>query len=216
MLSESLGQGATRALLAVFNHVLSQHQWARDKLGMHAGRTVRLGLEQDNLPKLPFLPPPEIQAQITPEGYLEALLNSATVVENPSVEMHIKPGFEALSSFSKDGPQGLLKHMKIEGDVMLAAALGEIASQARWDYEDDLSKVVGDVAARRAGRLVDDTRYALQDGAQFARGRVDALRAREAFPLPGRDMLGQMDQRISDLGRRLDALSQNLKARQGT
>jgi ubiquinone biosynthesis accessory factor UbiJ len=219
MIADFIGQGTAKALLAVFNHILSQHQWARDKLGMHAGRSILVGLETENLPKLPFLPPPEIRALISDEGLLLevpvltsglASANTPTAAPNtekPSVEMRIKPSFEAMSSFSKEGPQGLLRHMKIEGDVLLAAALGEIASQARWDFEDDLSKVMGDIPARRIGSFVEDTKFAVQDGVQVLKGRTDLVRDRPSFPLLNRASLDTLDRKIEDLGRRLDRLA---------
>jgi ubiquinone biosynthesis accessory factor UbiJ len=213
MIADKIGQGTARALLAVFNHILSQHQWARDKLGMHVGRTVLVGLDTENLPNLPFLPPPEIRALISAEGLLLeapfAVLDptaASQTTNKPSVEMRIKPSFDAMSTFSKEGPQGLLRHMKIEGDVLLAAALGEIASEARWDFEDDLSKVVGDIPARRVGRLVEDSKYAIQDGARVLTGRAAMARDRSGFPLLDRSALQVLDQKIEDLGRRLDQL----------
>lgn len=229
MIADRIGQGTAKALLAFFNHILSQHQWARDKLGMHVGRSVLVGLDPENLPKLPFLPPPEIRALVSAEGFLlEAMLpianqgsganqghgaspgpgpGASSVLDKPSVEMRIKPSFEAMSAFRKEGPQGLLRHMKIEGDVLLAAALGEIASQARWDFEDDLSKVVGDIPARRIGRFVEDTKFAAQDGAQVLKGRLDNARQRPGFPLLDSGALEALDRKIEDLGRRLDSVA---------
>jgi ubiquinone biosynthesis protein UbiJ len=37
--------------------------------------------------------------------------------------------------------------VKIEGDVQLAAELGWLADNLRWDVEEDLSRVIGDVPA---------------------------------------------------------------------
>ena len=215
MIPELLGQGAHRALLAFFNHVLAQHQWARDKLSMHVGRSLVIGLETEKLPKLPFLPPPEIHASVSAEGLLEVVRASAMpsdplTIEKPSVEMRIKPSMEAFNAFTKEGPQGLLRHMRIEGDVLFAAAVGEIASQARWDYEEDLSKVVGDIAAHRIGNFVQDSKLAVQDGAQVVKGRVQALREKPEFPLPDKESLAQMDAKLKALGERVDGLSRRM------
>jgi ubiquinone biosynthesis accessory factor UbiJ len=154
------------------NHVLSQHQWARDKLSMHAGKTVRIGvvfdansLESSPLPKaissklMEFLKdaPTSVDAQIADDGTLIALplLNPAEVIAGaggvPAVTMLVKPTVETLKGALSAGASGLQPHLSIEGDVMLAAALGEIAQNARWDFEDDISFVVGDKIARRIG-----------------------------------------------------------------
>ena len=217
MIPELIGQGAHKALLAFFNHVLGQHQWARDKLGMHVGRSLIIGLETDKLPKLPFLPPPEIQAIVNADGLLEVVAttkpaSTPRTIDKASVEMRIKPSMDVLSAFSKEGPQGLLRHMRIEGDVLFAAALGEIASQARWDYEEDLSKVVGDIAAHRVGNFMEDTKLALQDGAQVAKGRLQALRDTPGFPLPDQQALAQMDTKLRELGLQLDALTYRMRS----
>jgi ubiquinone biosynthesis accessory factor UbiJ len=217
MIANSIGQGASTALLAFFNHVLTQHQWARDKLGMHVGRTVLIGLDVTTLPKLPFLPLPEVRALIVDQGLLEPFGSSGPpprgaasplngLAEKPSVEMRITPSFEAMQSFTQEGPHGLLRHMRIEGDVLLAAALGEIASQARWDFEDDLSKVVGDIPARRFGQFIDDGKFALQDGAKFLKGRGELMQASAHFPLAERTALDHLDEKLAELGVRLKAL----------
>ena len=43
--------------------------------------------------------------------------------------------------------------IKIEGDTHLATELAKVFSHIRWDYEDDLSKLVGDVPANKIGEL---------------------------------------------------------------
>ena len=45
--------------------------------------------------------------------------------------------------------------MKIEGDVQLAAEMGWLAENLRWDAEEDLSRLIGDAPAHaiaEAGR----------------------------------------------------------------
>jgi ubiquinone biosynthesis protein UbiJ len=43
--------------------------------------------------------------------------------------------------------EGKAPPVKIEGDVQLAAELGWLADNLRWDLEEDLSRIVGDVPA---------------------------------------------------------------------
>jgi ubiquinone biosynthesis accessory factor UbiJ len=154
------------------NHVLSQHQWARDKLMMHVGKTVRIGALFDtssilNAPlpqairiKLAELlkdAPTTVDAQIAADGTLIALplLNAQELASGegatPAVTMLVKPSVDSLKGMMSAGASGLQPHLSIDGDVMLAAALGEIAQHARWDFEDDASFLVGDKAARRIG-----------------------------------------------------------------
>jgi ubiquinone biosynthesis protein UbiJ len=45
--------------------------------------------------------------------------------------------------------------IRVDGDTHLATDLGKVLSNLRWDYSDDLSKVVGDIPAHKidqAGR----------------------------------------------------------------
>jgi ubiquinone biosynthesis accessory factor UbiJ len=155
------------------NHVLQQHQWARDKLTMHVGKTARVGVVFDlealgnsALPSfisrrlVEFLrdAPTSVDAQIASDGTLIALplltpseINTSSV--KPAVVMLVKPTTDSLKGVLSSGASGLQPHLSIEGDVMLAAALGEIAQHARWDFEDDLSFVAGDKVARRVGSL---------------------------------------------------------------
>jgi ubiquinone biosynthesis protein UbiJ len=43
--------------------------------------------------------------------------------------------------------EGKAPQVKIDGDVQLAAELGWLADNLRWDIEEDLSRIVGDVPA---------------------------------------------------------------------
>jgi ubiquinone biosynthesis protein UbiJ len=43
--------------------------------------------------------------------------------------------------------------IQIEGDTHLATALAKVFAEMRWDYEDDFSKVIGDVPAYKIGEF---------------------------------------------------------------
>jgi ubiquinone biosynthesis protein UbiJ len=145
--------------LSALNHVLRQQDWARDRLRAHAGRTVRMVVESP-------LGPVSSEARIAADGTLEV----ATVAA-PTVTLTLVPSIDALFGALRDGPKGLTGHLKVDGDVMVAAAVGEIAQYLRWDVEEDLSRVVGDRVAHRVGetaregvRQADDLRGRFETG----------------------------------------------------
>ena len=62
--------------------------------------------------------------------------------------------------------QGSKPNVRIEGDVQLAAEVNWLIDHVRWDVEEDLSRVLGDVAAHG---LVQAARSLAQGLKQFVR-----------------------------------------------
>lgn len=155
--------GALRGVTAALNHLLGQHPNAATRLAAHAGRQIRMGL--DGKPLGGLAPSPELWLGVTEAGFLESIPQGQA-----DVEMLIKPTLAAGQALASQGVRGLSAHMRVEGDVLLAGLLGEIIDELAWDYEDDLSRVVGD---RNAQRVSD----ALRSGQQTARDL--GARARE-------------------------------------
>lgn len=73
------------------------------------------------------------------------------LVQNPVVEPNVKLtiGSDALSAFVAGGQDAAAQHVKVSGDVDLAHAMSKLAGQLRWEFEEDLSKLVGDAMAHR-------------------------------------------------------------------
>lgn len=185
-------EGAAAALVAAFDHVLQQNDWARAKLAMFVGRVVRIGVDA---PALPGLPPPQLLARIVEGGLLERVPWPGDGEPEVAVDMLLRPSVDAAFAFLRGGPRGLSPYLRIEGEVMLAGALGEIARELRWDAEEDLSRITGDALARRIGGSADAARTAARDlrarlessavahlagdaGQLVARGELAALRGR--------------------------------------
>ncbi|MBC7648476.1 MAG: hypothetical protein H7197_05090 [Vitreoscilla sp.] len=131
-------------LVLFLNHVLMQEKEAQDRLARKKGSVVHI---RWGLFALDLL--------ITPAG----LLDKANPAAKPDLAM----------TLAVDSPVTLLQSVmagksppvKIEGDVQLAAELGWLAENLRWDFEEDLSRVVGDIpahamadAAKRVGQAV--------------------------------------------------------------
>ena len=140
--------GETQQRLVLFlNHVLMQEKEAQDRLARKKGSVLHIRWGVFALDLL-----------ITPAG----LLDKATSAAKPDL----------LIALAVDSPLTLLQSVmagkpppvKIEGDVQLAAELGWLAENLRWDFEEDLSRLVGDVPAHV---LADAARRAMAGLKQF-------------------------------------------------
>lgn len=96
----------------------------------------------------PARPLAQLDARVGVDGTLTAVSG-----EEPAVVLTVCPSVDALFRVLREGPLALGASLRIEGDVMLAQALGEVTRTLHWDVEEDLSRLVGDVAAHRAGSL---------------------------------------------------------------
>ncbi len=119
--------------LAGLNHLLNGAQWARARLIPFAGRRARFDM-----------PPFAFGFEIAPEG---------GVIPNPDSDAGVT---DVVIRLPADTPfllpQGLDKVMAqaaVEGNAEFATELSFVFRNLRWDAEEDLSKVVGDIAAHR-------------------------------------------------------------------
>lgn len=124
-----------RAALAVINHLLADAAWARARLLPFAGRTARLRLAHWQL-----------DVAIDELGQL-ALATAA----QPDVEITL-PADAPLAALR--GADAAAKDVHIIGSAELADAFGFVLRNLRWDFEEDLAKGVGDIAAHRIAGLV--------------------------------------------------------------
>ena len=137
--------------IAFINHVLTQQGWARDNLKVHAGRRVRVTA-------LPL----DFVLAITPEGLVGAD-SGASSAENGSYQgsqadatacaatppdVTLRIPLASLPLFAIDSERAT-KDVRIEGDAEFAQTLSQLARELRWDAEEDLSRVTGDIAAHK-------------------------------------------------------------------
>ncbi len=123
-------------LVLFLNHVLMQEKEAQDRLARKKGNVIHVRWGLFGLDLL-----------ITPAGLLDRAAPAA------------KP--DLLVTVAADSPMVVLQSVlaskpppvKIEGDVQLAAELGWLAENLRWDVEEDLSRVVGDIPAHALGDM---------------------------------------------------------------
>jgi ubiquinone biosynthesis protein UbiJ len=118
-------------LTRLLEHLSDQNQWARQALLPFAGKTVRINLA-----------PVNASLTILEDGGLamagETAQYEASISLTPSL---------ALRLLAKD--TAAQTQIKVEGDTELATALAKVLQAMKWDYEEDLSQVFGDISATK-------------------------------------------------------------------
>jgi ubiquinone biosynthesis accessory factor UbiJ len=125
--------GLISAPFLLVNHLLTQSSWARERLRAFAGKCATISVF-----------PLQLRLSVTSEGFVAAA--SAEQIADASVALTAPLLARILA-----GDRGADREVKIEGDTAFAQELAFLAQHLRWDYEEDLSKVVGDVLAHRFG-----------------------------------------------------------------
>ena len=121
--------------VGVVNHLLQGADWARERLAPFAGARLRFEV-----------PPVSSTFTITSDG----LLGAGVSTEPPAATVRVEPLVLFRIAVLRDEPARQL--IRVQGDAELAAAFTGVLANLNWDAEDDLSRVLGDVAAHRAVR----------------------------------------------------------------
>lgn len=152
-----LADEARQRLVLLINHVLMQEPQAQARLARRQASVIQVRWAQFELHWL-----------ITPAGLLE----QADPQRTPDLVLSLD-GHTPLQVL-RQVIEGQRPPVQIEGDVQLAAEVAWLADNLRWDIEEDLARVLGDVPAHTL--------------AQAARRLLQALRpllARVVHPGPG-------------------------------
>jgi len=128
----------------ILQHLIAQNSWACSILQPFAGKSVRM-----------MIAPVSSTLVILEDGSL-AMAGETNI---PDASINIAPSL-LLRLMAKDEAAKL--QIEVTGDTHLATALAKVLSHLHWDYEDDLSKLVGDVPANKIGN--------------FARGSIQSLK----------------------------------------
>jgi ubiquinone biosynthesis protein UbiJ len=177
------------------NHLLERERWAREKLAPFAGEVVEV-----RAPPLPAL-----RFTITPDGRLQA--GGA----EPSLVVTLRP--EILAALAR-GRDHALRAIEVSGNAQLGNEMMFLARYLRWDVEEDLSRLLGDVAAHRLARLgryflgwqADTAKRLAETAADYAADESRLLlRRTELVSFAGelaqfRDAIERLEQRIRRLG----------------
>ncbi|MEO7402923.1 MAG: SCP2 sterol-binding domain-containing protein [Burkholderiales bacterium] len=175
--------------LSAVNHLLRQDAWASERLRAFAGKTITVTIE----------PLATLSLRIRADGLLERGAPDA------APDLSVTVAAAAVPILLTD-QRALLSRARIDGDAAFASAVQEVAGEVRWDAEDDLARLIGDVAAHR----VATTGAALASWQREAAGRaarnVAEYATEEAHIVASTQDLTRLTHAATDLARAVDAL----------
>jgi len=119
------------AATAFVNHLLRGAGWARDELRRFAGKTARFEV-------VPFM----FSLTVLENGEVAP----ATTDAIPATTIRLTPGI-MLRLSARD--ESAWREVDVAGDTEFAVAIQHVAHNLRWDVEEDLSRVFGDVVGHR-------------------------------------------------------------------
>ena len=188
---------ATPAVAFCFfvNRLLDAESWARERLARFAGEAVELALA----------PLPTVRVTIVEGGRLQP------GGEAPSLVLRLGPA--ALFALARS-EEDFLRAVEVNGNARLAQEIASLARHLRPDVEEELSRLVGDVAAHRiAGAAREFAAWQLDAAKRLGNAAADFLaeetrllvrreeqagHARALAEL--RDALARLEKRIERLG----------------
>ena len=122
-------------LTRLLKHLLAQNNWAAQPLQAFGGKHARI-----------VLPPFSATITVLEDGGLaiagETAAADATITIPPSVALRILAGDQHAGSSAS-----------ITGDTEFAAALARVLQGMTWEYEEDLSRIVGDIPAHEIAKF---------------------------------------------------------------
>jgi ubiquinone biosynthesis protein UbiJ len=119
----------------IINHLLSQNTWEAEQLRPFSGKVVRLSI-----------PPLHTTLVIESTGQFATAAPDATI----AAEIALSPGAAARLAFEPDAASSLAV---LQGDSELATAVGKVLQGLRWDVEEYLSSIIGDIPAHELTRV---------------------------------------------------------------
>lgn len=113
------------------NHLLAREDWAKSTLQKHAGKIACIDLQASVL-----------RLKISDDG----MLDDAGLDAPADVTIRLKLSDLPLIAQNRERS---FSYVKVEGDADFANTISKLSQNLRWEAEEDLSKLFGDVLAVR-------------------------------------------------------------------
>lgn len=133
---------------ATINHLLARQPALQASLAAHAGKTAAIEAGMINL-----------RLQVAADGVLQTV--AADVPANVTIRVKAADMAPMLANMAR-----AFSYVSIDGDADFAKAISVLATELKWDAEEDLAPFVGDIAAVRLVQGARAAAGALQSGAK--------------------------------------------------
>ena len=135
-------------------------------------------------------------------------MRAAAREAEPALHVRVKP--EAPAALMR-GEEHFLRAVEVSGNARLADAVMLLARGLRWDYEEDLSRLFGDVAAHRMGEMARGfAAWQADAGRRLGEALADYATEEKKLVLR-RDELDAMAQALARLRDGIERLEQRVK-----
>lgn len=116
---------------ATINHLLAREAWARNELARHAGKIAYFdgGVTV-------------VRLRVAADGMVQA----APVGDAANVTIRVKMSDLPLIMQNRERA---FSYVQIEGDADFANTISHLSQNLRWEAEDDLARLIGDIPATR-------------------------------------------------------------------
>ena len=205
-LPTAIQQALLPRVVRAINHLIEREPQARSRLRMHAGKQVMLRA-----------PSVRVMLAVAQDGAFQ--VHEADAHDQPPALCLDVDASAMLAAKMRGQPLGLTG-VHITGDAEFAQTMSWLMANLRWDAEDDLAGLIGDVGAHRVARAarglmgeVQRLRHQLEgDARDWVAESPRALVGRGEFTTCSaqvaqlRDAVARMDKRITLLARHARSL----------
>lgn len=172
---------------AALNHLLAAADWAREALRPSSGKVVAIDADLIGL-----------RLAVLPDGFV--------VAADPALpaDLHVVLSLATAARIAA-GDTAARALVRTEGDEALARAVWHVATSLRWDAEEDLSRVTGDIVAHRFMRTLRGAADGARDAAvRLGEAAAEYVTEEGALSPPRAELeafLGDVDALRDDVGR---------------
>lgn len=188
---------AEQSFVRAANHVLARSPWALQRLQPFSGGAFRIDAS-----------PVCLDAAIAPDGLLVAKS------EDTPPEVTLSLSLSEIPSLLSQGMDKLISRVRIEGNVEFAETLGFVFRNLNWDIEEDLSKVFGDIIARRITTTASELHAAQKRSVAAVQGNIAEYLTEESKLIAPRialntwrDEVASLRDAVARLDKRIERLS---------